>query len=248
MNTKQKLTLGIAAIFMVTLTIVGVTYAYFVTQVTGTTVESVQIKTASLGVSYSEGNAAFNLTDVLPKQKAYKTFSVVNSDSTSPVTFSVGYEVKLPAADSVKFISATDPEPCYAADAVDKRATLTDCYSADTYNNVKISFYEYTGNSDITTMSQEQIATAVASSTQVGTTQNVIKATGTTYTAVQKLVNQTIDGKVDTNDDDVIDANDDDVVKNYIVVVEYVDAEANQNIETTAALTFRMNIALPIGE
>ena len=33
MNTRQKLTMGIAAIFMVTLTIVGVTYAYFVTQV-----------------------------------------------------------------------------------------------------------------------------------------------------------------------------------------------------------------------
>ena len=43
MNTKQKLTLGIAAIFMVTLTIVGVTYAYFVTRVTGTASESVNV-------------------------------------------------------------------------------------------------------------------------------------------------------------------------------------------------------------
>ena len=57
MNTKQKLTLGIAAIFMVTLTIVGVTYAYFVTQVTTETPAAVDVSTANVGsVEYRVGN------------------------------------------------------------------------------------------------------------------------------------------------------------------------------------------------
>ena len=58
MNTKQKLTLGIAAIFMVTLTIIGVTYAYFVTRVNTTGTETTAIiKTAEIGSSITPGDA-----------------------------------------------------------------------------------------------------------------------------------------------------------------------------------------------
>ena len=66
MNTRQKLTLGIAAIFMVTLTIVGVTYAYFVTRVSGDITESVNIKTATVGsVEYVPGKKKLGLFSVL---------------------------------------------------------------------------------------------------------------------------------------------------------------------------------------
>ena len=52
MNTKQKLTLGNAAIFMDTLTRVGVTYAYFVTRVNYTQEAEVQVQAATIGATF----------------------------------------------------------------------------------------------------------------------------------------------------------------------------------------------------
>ena len=88
MNTKQKLTLGIAAIFMVTLTIIGVTYAYFVTRVnyTGTETTAV-IKTAEIGSSLNIKDAIV-LENAIPGQSVYKAFSVTTG-SASDVPFSI---------------------------------------------------------------------------------------------------------------------------------------------------------------
>lgn len=87
MNTRQKLTLGIAAIFMVTLTIVGVTYAYFVTRVDGDITESVNVSTATLGdVTYVAGNGTGDLVElknVIPGNAVYKSFSVKNTNTTT---------------------------------------------------------------------------------------------------------------------------------------------------------------------
>lgn len=80
MNTRQKLTLGIAAIFMVTLTIVGVTYAYFVTRVTGeNNTESVDVQTATVGdIVYKDINGPVQFKNVLPGTTEYYQFSVAN--------------------------------------------------------------------------------------------------------------------------------------------------------------------------
>ena len=100
MNTRQKLTLGIAAIFMVTLTIVGVTYAYFVTRVTGTITESAAFSTAQVGqVIYEDGNCTkvssegectakdvVTLTNILPGTVTYKSFRVTNGAATANIT------------------------------------------------------------------------------------------------------------------------------------------------------------------
>ena len=83
MNTRQKLTLGIAAIFMVTLTIVGVTYAFFVTRVkttNGPTTADVEMaKLAS--VEYAEGNGLITMDNVIPSDVEYKTFKVLNNNT-----------------------------------------------------------------------------------------------------------------------------------------------------------------------
>ena len=85
MNTRQKLTLGVAAIFMVTLTIVGVTYAYFVTRVTGALTESAVIETAKIGaIEYVPGNGtsdSITLSNALPGDVKYKTLYVSSGDT-----------------------------------------------------------------------------------------------------------------------------------------------------------------------
>ena len=82
MNTKQKLTLGIAAIFMVTLTIVGVTYAYFVTRVNYSSTAEAVIQTASIGATFHDGKLT-ELKNAMPGDKAYHLFAVENGGGTS---------------------------------------------------------------------------------------------------------------------------------------------------------------------
>ena len=252
MNTKQKLTLGIAAIFMVTLTIVGVTYAYFVPQVTGDTgTQSVNVQTASIGIKYGDGSPNITVENVLPGATFYKSFTVTNDLSEAPVLFSVGVEAKYAnSADDVQFISSGDgvdvATTCYAADSVTNRdaedtAKVSGCYTGNAYNNIKISMYEYTGTSSIATAAEvEALITAGKDLTEVVKDTAVLKATSAAYDSIQKLgANQTIAGITDASNPDTA------VVKKYLVKVEYVDANANQNIETEAALKLRVNISLP---
>ena len=88
MNTRQKLTLGIAAIFMVTLTIIGVTYAYFVTRVNYTGTETTAIiQTADIGSSINI-TAPIVLENAIPGDTTYKAFAV-STASASGVPFSI---------------------------------------------------------------------------------------------------------------------------------------------------------------
>lgn len=81
MNTRQKLTLGIAAIFMVTLTIVGVTYAYFLTRVEGDdNTDTLNVQTAEVGdIVYKDINGGeLSIENALPGTEMYYQFSVAN--------------------------------------------------------------------------------------------------------------------------------------------------------------------------
>ena len=80
MNVKQKLVLGISVIVMLTLIIVGVSYAYFVTRVKGTTTTNVEIITAQYGVEYGDGNNIVSLSNAIPGNSIYKIFTVTNPE------------------------------------------------------------------------------------------------------------------------------------------------------------------------
>ena len=107
MNTRQKLTLGIAAIFMVTLTIIGVTYAYFVTRVEVETTATAVINTATIGTAYQDNNQNVVVDNVLPGEVVYKTF-VVNNKSEVPVGFAVTIASKRNTSDTVGTCSVGD--------------------------------------------------------------------------------------------------------------------------------------------
>lgn len=115
MNTKEKLTLGIAAIFMITLAIVGVTYAYFVTRITYSESASTTIKTANIIVTYGDGNGEVALTDVEPGVVTYKGFTVKNeSDIAAP------YAVVLTSTVDMNEGVITHPEFVHTIDAETK--------------------------------------------------------------------------------------------------------------------------------
>lgn len=110
MNTRQKLTLGIAAIFMVTLTVIGVTYAYFVTRINYTNgTATAVIETATIGSSYQDDNQLITLSDILPGQVVYKTFAV-NNASDVPVSFAVTLASKLNIKGCIGAAATTESE------------------------------------------------------------------------------------------------------------------------------------------
>lgn len=248
MNTKQKLTLGIAAIFMVTLTIVGVTYAYFVTRVKGDITESVKINTASVGsVEYQAGNGTndyIKLEKVLPGTFTYKTFKVVNTTEDKNGTPS-NYNLVLEATPgAINYVHSTKTDDlkdtCYVSTA--SQAT-TECFNGAAYNNIYITLYKITkeqfeapalanrADTDTTEITGE--ATALGTDIKVATKNVLTTATvNTTKKTDTLLSNVSIASNAAGN-----------VTDYYALKVEYRSVDANQNIENEAALTLKVTIS-----
>lgn len=247
MNTRQKLTLGIAAIFMVTLTIVGVTYAYFVTRVSGDTTESVDIKTATVGsVEYVPGNGTednVKLENVLPGTVLYKTFSVKNTetDASANSNYSV-FLTSTPTANKAQFVHGTATDACYTTTAgnslgksvtgdgsADVTATAT-CFDAAAYNNVYVTLYKVTA-ADAGKFADDgkTLPEGVTLGTPVFAEANLAAAAGIVDTAATQ----------DLASDVQIAGN---AVDYYVLKVEYKSVAGNQNIENLAALTIKASI------
>ena len=248
MNTKQKLTLGIAAIFMVTLTIVGVTYAYFVTRVNGKTTESVKINTASVGsVEYQAGNGtedAISLSKVLPGTFTYKTFKVVNTTKDANGTPS-NYNLVLEATPgAINYVHSTKTDDlkttCYVSTA--SQAT-TECFDGTAYNNIYITLYKITkdqfeaaalanrADTDTTAIADE--TTALGTDIKVATKNVLTTATVNTAKTTDTLLSNVSIASNAAGD----------VTDYYALKVEYRSVDANQNIENEAALTLKVTIS-----
>lgn len=227
MNTKQKLTLGIAAIFMVTLTIVGVTYAYFVTRVTGETTESVNVQTASLAsVEYGDGNNVITLNNILPGTTTYKTFTVTNKGKKSDNAAEASYDIFLTStAGSVEFVHANDDSACYTSEAKpsnedDKTVT---CFDGTNYNNIKVTLYSYTD-------------TALTDEVDESTFNNLTK----TEVYGETMLAKTSDTTVQVLGQGLLIPAE--TTYNYILVVEYENKDENQNIENLANVSIKVDI------
>lgn len=235
MNTKQKLTLGIAAIFMVTLTIVGVTYAYFVTRVVTEEEAGVNVSTANVGsVEYQVGNGdsdIVTLNDVLPGTTVYKSFKVFNNSEDT--TLSSSYNIYMTATtteDVAQYVHATATTDCYNSSAVQSNqegATAT-CFDATSYNNVKATLYEVDVNDFGKVNNDGTIAADLVLSNSLKATNVPALAGVDAGTAELDLANNlTILGQA---------------TKYYVLKVEYLDTNSNQNIENDAALSIKVSI------
>lgn len=172
MNTRQKLSLGVAAIFMVTLTIVGVTYAYFVTRVNSTSTTSADVTAATVGsIEYVPGNGetdsvvlgASENKFTVPGTTIYKSFSVVNKDVAQGV-FTLFMD-SMSTAGKQQFVHGTATDNCYpngngtavgtitAASLYDSMGVnvsddtltgtpTTGCFNGTEYDNIAVTLYE----------------------------------------------------------------------------------------------------------
>lgn len=250
MNTKQKLTLGIAAIFMVTLTIVGVTYAYFVTRVNGDTTESVKVNTASVGsVEYQAGNGTedvITLSKVLPGTFTYKTFKVVNTTKDAngtPSNYNLVLEATPGAVNYVHSTKTAEEElksTCYVSG---KDQATSECFDGTAYNNIYVTLYKITkdqfeaaalaNRTDADTTQIADETTVLGSDIKVATKNVLTTATvNTAKTTDTLLSNVSIASNAAGDETDY-----------YALKVEYRSVDANQNIENEAGLSLKVTIS-----
>ncbi len=266
MNTRQKLTLGIAAIFMVTLTIVGVTYAYFVTRVNtaGTETKAV-IKTADISVTYKDGNGVVKMQDVEPGAVAYKTFTVSNSsevDTTYNVVLTSFYQ-----ADAPKFVHTFGEERTSVLDTTNDATLITNCYtsaalaadgtvSADAttncfggtkyYDNMRVTLQKVTET--VATANSTLFNTTDGATTEITAENYTTLTTGATAIVNDKLApyyeQAAKPADIKTNYQALATGQQIAAkkVNYYVLKIEYANNGVNQNIENDAVVNFRVDI------
>jgi len=146
MNRKQKIIVSITGIFIVLLALVGLTYAYFLTQITGNSNDkSISVTTANLELVYGDGNGVLSPAEaIVPGNQIKfldaennvvnsKTFSVTNNgEDTEYVVFIDNVSVTY-ASDVGETIKQGDPA---TFESNDFRFTLTcTIESADSTRN-----------------------------------------------------------------------------------------------------------------
>ncbi len=106
MNRKQKIVVSITGIFLVLMILVGLTYAYFLTKITGNTnSKSISVTTANLAIVYEDNSAEILGKDLIlepnsEKEIGTKTFTVTNKGNAK-----TSYVVVI---DETKITNATD--------------------------------------------------------------------------------------------------------------------------------------------
>ena len=91
MNRKQKIIVSVTGIFIVLLILVGLTYAYFLTRISGNAnTKSISVTTADLKLTYNDGSdGVIGGENLIPSETEYtKTFTVKN-DGNANVEYGV---------------------------------------------------------------------------------------------------------------------------------------------------------------
>ena len=92
MNRRQKIIVSVTGIFLVLLLLVGLTYAYFLTRITGNTNDkSISVSTANLALVYGDGNGILEVAEALEPGDKVK-FRTANNDIVDKKEFSVTNE------------------------------------------------------------------------------------------------------------------------------------------------------------
>ena len=93
MNRKQKIIVSITGIILVSLILIGLTYAYFLTKITGNTnTKSISVTTANLVLEYGENtNVVQGISNAEPGYSVEKIFTATNKGN-STVTYGAALE------------------------------------------------------------------------------------------------------------------------------------------------------------
>ena len=92
MNRRQKIIVSVTGIFIVLLILVGLTYAYFLTQITGNTNDkSISVTTADLKLVYGDGNGVLEAANAIEPGDSIN-FKTTSGDTVDAKEFTVKNE------------------------------------------------------------------------------------------------------------------------------------------------------------
>ena len=104
MNRRQKIIVSITGIILVSLILIGLTYAYFLTRIDGNdATKSISVTTANLSLVYADNSSELitSTEPIIPGEfKSSKTFTVTNNGNAKIDRYSVILEKF-----SVKYVS-----------------------------------------------------------------------------------------------------------------------------------------------
>ena len=91
MSRKNKIIISVTGIILVLVTLIGLTYAYYLTRINGNTNDkSVTVSLANLELTYDDGNGFIEAKNVIPGEViATKTFSVENTGDKKVINYTV---------------------------------------------------------------------------------------------------------------------------------------------------------------
>ena len=95
MNRRQKIIVSVVGIFIVLLALVGLTYAYFLTQVKGNTNKSISVTTANLRLVYGgDDGSIIGDNEIIEPDTTFapKTFTVTNEGNEKIDSYAVVIE------------------------------------------------------------------------------------------------------------------------------------------------------------
>ncbi len=93
MNRNQRIVVSIVGIIIVTLALIGITYAYFMTKIIGnSTSTSISGTLANLELTYGDGEGIVTKDNMMPGDKIEKTFTVENTGSVKVENYAVVFE------------------------------------------------------------------------------------------------------------------------------------------------------------
>ena len=93
MNRKQKIIVSITGIFLVLMILVGLTYAYFLTKITGNTnTKSISVSTANLILEYADINEELISDSTVEPGKSWTKTFVATNKGNKAVTYGVALE------------------------------------------------------------------------------------------------------------------------------------------------------------
>lgn len=94
MHRRQRITVSIIGIFIISLMLIGLTYGYYLTRIEGNTnTKSISVTTADLKLVYGDGNGDIEAKNIIPGQKiSTKTFTVYNDGNATVNNYGVYLE------------------------------------------------------------------------------------------------------------------------------------------------------------
>ena len=94
-KNNKSILIGITCLFLVTLVLLGLTYAYYRTRIIGnnSTKPSVSVQSKNMEITYKDGTSSINFGDkIVPGDSFTKTFSVENTGNATVYDYAIVFE------------------------------------------------------------------------------------------------------------------------------------------------------------